>query len=815
MLGAALPQKASVALPRVISGVLGTWGRPPDVTARVALGLAVAVAVAALFGRGRSILGAGPTPVPKKPFLWAAAFAAAMLSVLYIAEYLRGGPRIIDATTYFLQGRALSEGSFTWPVLEPSASFRGRFLLYRDGAMGGIFPPGYPLLLAFGFALGAPMVVGPALAALIVVATYRLARTIAEDALPSGAASELAEPIARGAALLSVICAALRYHTADTMSHGAAALGVTVALEAALRARRGSTSGSTERSTDRPAAGSTRGSAGDAARAPNRGAALVAGLAIGAVAATRPVSALPIGLVVLALFAFFARSSVERRALVARAGLGLVPGLLFFVLAQHAVTGAWLTSTQRMYYATSDGPPGCFRWGFGAGTGCLFEHGDFVRDRLAGGYGAIEAALTTLRRLRVHLLDVANLEPLALVVLLPLAQRSQARRAATGAALALVALQVLAYAPFYFDGSYPGGGARFFADVLPAEHALVVVAIGVAAARSRGAAGAHARAFTRGLFAFAALSLAGFAVHASFEHGKLRDRDGGRPMFEPDVLQAAHVGSGLLFVTTDHGFDLAADPGARVKSGLVVARQWNDDRDRLLYDRLGRPPTWIYHFDVPKPPKTGAPGAPPSPAPAATPTVLPWAPPPISGETYRFEAEAEWPALAQRGGFAAPAYTDACASHGRALVVVPVPASGVASATISLPVPSRGRWSVTLHVVQSARLPNAPPPAPATKGAARIGGKTVEWNAGGSGCSQVPPLDVALEPPSATLVVEARGGSIGVDRITLHRARCRARPRAGLANPGDRHEACFAVAAAAPPNVGISLTIQAERAFIR
>ncbi len=43
--------------------------------------------------------------------------------------------------------------------------------------------------------------------------------------------------------------------------------------------------------------------------------------------------------------------------------------------------------------------------------------------------------------------------------------------------MALVLLQVLAYAPFYFDGDYPGGGARFFADILPLEHVLVGLAL--------------------------------------------------------------------------------------------------------------------------------------------------------------------------------------------------------------------------------------------------------------------------------------------------------------------------------------------------
>jgi len=43
---------------------------------------------------------------------------------------------------------------------------------------------------------------------------------------------------------------------------------------------------------------------------------------------------------------------------------------------------------------------------------------------------------------------------------------------------------MLAYVPFYFDGSYPGGGARLFADVLPLEHVLAPWFSGVRASRA-------------------------------------------------------------------------------------------------------------------------------------------------------------------------------------------------------------------------------------------------------------------------------------------------------------------------------------------
>src|ERR1051325_10110465 len=108
-----------------LPAIAGTWGRPPDALSMAACGTAAALVLLAVLGRGRSLL--DEDAVPRKHFLSLTAFVAALLSLAWISIYLRGGPRIIDATTYFLEGRALSEGSFAWPMPEPSASFRGRF----------------------------------------------------------------------------------------------------------------------------------------------------------------------------------------------------------------------------------------------------------------------------------------------------------------------------------------------------------------------------------------------------------------------------------------------------------------------------------------------------------------------------------------------------------------------------------------------------------------------------------------------------------------------------------------------------------------
>lgn len=576
---------------------LSSFGTPPDATAWGALGLAVLATALALQPKPRrQLVVAWLTTHPRRT-AWALALGAALLSWLWIVVYLRGGPRIIDATAYYLQGRMLAAGQLVFEPVGGLGSHQGRFLVAppdRD-VLGVIFPPGYPALLALAFLLGHPLALGPALAALLVVVTYELALRCFDD--PRAALL---------AAALSACCGALRYHTADTMSHGFSALLLASALLASL---------------SRPRWG------------------FAAGLCLGWLAATRPVTA-AVGLLLVLV------STRSRPAFWWRAGVGLVPGVALLLAHQRALTGAWLESSQRRYYALADSPPGCFRYGFGDDVGCRFEHGDFVTRYLDGGYGTLEALGTTGRRLLWHALDVGNAEPLAwlLVLGVVLGLRLPAVRLL---GLGVVAI-VVGYAPFYFDGSYPGGGARLFADVLPLEHAL----LGWTLLRLRVARWALP------------LSLLGFAVRASYGHVGLREREGGRPMFEPAAAAAA-APRGLLFVDTDHGYLLAQDPTQRDPGqGRVTARRRGDAQDGSLWNALGRPPAFVYRHDF-----AGGP-----------PTVARWRP----SESARVEAEGLWPLRSVVRGSAHPAPGGACTGdrvlriwgdeRGRAVVwLAPIP----------------------------------------------------------------------------------------------------------------------------------------------
>lgn len=577
---------------------LNSFGLPPDGPAWAALAVAAGAVLVALLPQATRERVLRPLLAHPRRAVLLLALTAALLSWGYVLHYLRGGPRIIDATSYFLEARAMAEGKLVFSTPLPSGSFRGRFLVTPPGstALGVLFPPGYPAVLALGFLFGAPLAIGPVLAAALVVVTYALTLRLFQR-----------PKLALLAAALSVSCAALRYHTADTMAHGLSALLLAAALLFALQGNRWL---------------------------------LLAGLSAGWLCATRPVTG---GVALVLVTGIVLRDRQLRR--LPWVLLGSSVGLLLLLAHQHATTGQLLGSSQLRYYSLSDGPPGCFRYGFGAGVGCLFEHGDFVRARLPQGFDLLAALGTTGRRLLHHGLDVANAEPLALMV--PFAVARALRDARLRIPVAGVVLVLLAYVPFYFDATYPGGGARLYADALPLEHALV-------------AWGVYELSLAR--FALP-LALAGFALRGSYAHVALAEREGGRPMFEPEVLARAGVDQGLVFVHTDHGFNLGFDPDAR---RLQVARRRDDAHDWVLWESLGRPPVYRYDFD----PFT------PSSNPRIEPLTL--RPP----ATPRFEAEAEWPPLAVSKGWAMPVFAG-CASGGRALSLR---SSGEGSAiTVELP----------------------------------------------------------------------------------------------------------------------------------
>jgi hypothetical protein len=677
---------------------IGSWTRPADTPARVALGVAVVLLVLAVSRGGPEWLASlidlahAADRSRRRRFLTVTAFFAAFLSLGYVAIYLRGGPRAPEAATYWLQGRVLSHGHLSWAPGEPNAAFRIRDLAFQiPDRAAGARPPGYPLLLAFGFLVGAPMLVGPLVAAAIVAATWLLAHEVVARATDAPATHDAvydpvwgrAEVIARLAVGFSVVSAAIRYHTADAVPEGAEALAVTTALACAFRVRR---------------TGEVRWVA-------------ATGAAIGWLLASSPACAV-VACVSVALV--LARAPVARSVrCVAWACAGALPGVVLLLAANRAATGhLFMLSPPALPIAavTSGG-----RWG------------------------------AWLRLARVHLVDIANLEPLALLAAVPLFVPKE-RAAVSPLVVAIVGMglaQALpGHAPVANDATATAAG---LIPIVPLEH--VLLALGVARL--------GARVVVQASFGAIAAAVAGFAVHGARAHEGIASAGAGRPRFEPDVAREANVTNGLLFFEDDEGFALAYDPTVSASHGILAARLRGDDHDRLLYDRLGRPPSHRYVSA------------------GARPSIGAWAPFNTGSDMWRFEAESEPPA-AQLGGFAEPIAADSrCASDAHVLRVSPAGAAD-AVVTLELPIPSTTEppdarlWTVTPRVLEHGGGGDGTIEVVATPGPPLA---VWTWSdiAKPPGCVELPGKQVELggARPHAWLVIHAHGGPVMVDRTTL------------------------------------------------
>jgi hypothetical protein len=296
---------------------------------------------------------------------------------------------------------------------------------------------------------------------------------------------------------------------------------------------------------------------------------------------------------------------------------------------------------------------------------------------------------------------------------------------------------------------------------LPVEHVLVAVAVALLAPRYT---------FGRRARALLALVFAGFAVHAVNEHIALAARDGGRPAYEPDAGHDSQIARGLVFFNNDEAFNLAYDAKAEPSHEILAARLHGDDHDRLLYDRLGHPPAYTYKMGTGEAPST----------------LAVWVPPSGSNEDFwRFESEADWPPLAQSGGWAEPDWTGGtCAPM--TMTLRPSPEPGEASVTMDLPVPRDGRWTVTPRILRRGGAGKGtltivlPPSALADPARKEEASKlTWSWNDqdGHDACTEMPPHETALLlSEGAKLVLTAKGGRVSLDRVSMRWAKSLPKP---------------------------------------
>jgi hypothetical protein len=364
--------------------------------------------------------------VPWRVFVGACATVAAGTSWWLVHAVLRDTPLSIDAAVYLAQARALAHLHFGIPAPLPMQAFSNHFMSEGpDRLLYGVFPPGWPLVIVPLLRLGAPMLVGPVVAVLLVLAQAALGRSVGRLA-GDGTDGEVAT---RLGILLGLPSVARALETADLLSHALVAVLAAFAVALALDARR------QKRTTTASA--------------------LAVGACVGLAVAARLLDGVLLAVAVVAAAGWRATGA---RA-VGFAVLGAAPLLVFLLVEQRCATGAWLVPTQSTYFARSDWPPGCHRLGLGVDVGCSVEHRGIVSHYGPAGYDVHQALRIVRERAGKVGEDLLSFAPLALFAFVPVALGASAVDAGL---VAFVVAFTLFYGLFYYGNSQFFGARHLF-----------------------------------------------------------------------------------------------------------------------------------------------------------------------------------------------------------------------------------------------------------------------------------------------------------------------------------------------------------------
>lgn len=366
----------------------------------------------------------------------------AAVAARLIAHYcLNDAPHVMDEMAYFFQAKTFLTGHLTAPVEEPRAAFALWFVDDRT-AKYGIFPPGWPAVLALGLGAHLREWVNPALHGVTTLIVAACGRRI------GGRKTRLV------AALLYGFSPQALFLAASFMSHTLVAFGAACALWAGIASNAGRT---------------------------KRRAMVVGGFGIAVVVLSRPLCGVVVAIGFAALVALsFARKRSSVKGLVAAA----IPVLLGVALLggyNRAVTGSATRFPQSVWFDEHEPPlddpffryrPGCNALGFGPGHGCDEGIKNATHD--------LPNALSNTGDNLLSWLFLAGGGPLAFLfpALGIWRARSRARRRFLLGIGATVPAAIVLYALYWYAGTC--FGARFYHAALPAL--LLLGAVGMRAA---------------------------------------------------------------------------------------------------------------------------------------------------------------------------------------------------------------------------------------------------------------------------------------------------------------------------------------------
>ncbi|HTX90550.1 MAG TPA: STT3 domain-containing protein [Anaerolineales bacterium] len=265
---------------------------------------------------------------------WIAFFlslAGVLAAALVADRVFERVPHVEDEMAYVWQAKVYARGQLTAPAPPDPGEMMVPFVVNYHGQRFAKYPPGWPMLLAFGVLLGLRDWVNPLLAGLAIWLTYRLGGKL----------------FSRGVGLLAaflILTSPLFLINSGSLDSHPWSLVLSLVFTLAW--------------LDAFGLGKVEGKP-----IPAWLTAPIAGLSLGLLALTRPLTALAVGLpfFVHGLIRLFRGGPADRRRVLAIGLLGLATGLLFFAW-QYGVTGSPFIDPYTLWWSFD-------RIGFGPGIG--------------------------------------------------------------------------------------------------------------------------------------------------------------------------------------------------------------------------------------------------------------------------------------------------------------------------------------------------------------------------------------------------------------------------------------------------------------
>jgi len=264
-----------------------------------------------------------------------------ILVTFYVTNrYFEAIPHLEDEIAYVWQARAIADGNLTVASPPQAESFLVPFVVDHNGQRFGKYPLGWPVMLAIGVRLGIRSLINPLFAGLGVWPTYRLGKKV------------FSETVGVIASVLTLTSPFFLMNSGSLLSHS---FGLVLSTAFVLSWVDNFTE---QNSADR--------------KLP----VLVAGLTLGVLVLTRPLTALAVAFpfAIHGIYLLIRKDWHTRRQVVAIGGLALGIGALIF-LWQYAVTGDALQNPYTLWWEYD-------KFGFGPGYGVTENGHSFILARI-------------------------------------------------------------------------------------------------------------------------------------------------------------------------------------------------------------------------------------------------------------------------------------------------------------------------------------------------------------------------------------------------------------------------------------------------